>query len=104
MPTGPISRCCLREDLTGCGYSPSGTVPGALMTISCPALAPYVGAMTREVYKHGYLSKWQEFGDHFEMVDVDDGHYGMLSENNIDSFAEKLRAALSRGGQALSTN
>ena len=88
----------------GRGYEPSGIVPGALMTMFCPAPAPYMGTITREEYKRDHLSTWQEFGDHFEAVDVDGGHYEMLSEDNVDSFAEKLRAALARSGQMLSTN
>ena len=82
-------------------YLPTGTVPGALMTMFCPAPPAFMGPMTREVYKQDYLSDWQRFSDHFEMVDVDGGHFGMISEGYVDSFAEKLRASLVRGEQAL---
>lgn len=92
------ARICI-----GRGYEPSDSVPGALMTMFCPSPAPYMGTITLEEYKRDYIAPWKEFADHFEMLDVDGGHYGMLSEDNVDCFAEKLRAALARGEQVLST-
>jgi hypothetical protein len=37
------------------------------------------------------------------MVDVDGEHYTMLAEDHVHSFAEKLKTAMVRGEQALTT-
>jgi thioesterase domain-containing protein len=52
---------------------------------------------TREKHKQDRLSGWREFsGQRFEMVDVDGGHYTMVSEDHVVSFAANLRGALCR--------
>lgn len=52
---------------------------------------------TREEYKRDRLSKWKDYsGQHFEMIDVDGEHYTMISEQHVESFASKMRAAIHR--------
>ncbi|KAF8079199.1 acetyl-CoA synthetase-like protein [Lyophyllum atratum] len=86
---------------SGRNYEPNGFVPGALLTVFCAIPLPSMG--TREEFKQDRLSKWEEFSrDGFELVDVDGEHYSMISEDHVISFADKLRAALSRAEQAFS--
>ncbi|EPQ59775.1 acetyl-CoA synthetase-like protein [Gloeophyllum trabeum ATCC 11539] len=80
---------------TGRTFEPRGCVKGALTTVFCAVPLPSMG--TREEYRRERLSAWKEFsGPRFEMVDVDGEHYTMLSEEHIDSFAQKLKQALQR--------
>ncbi|KAH9487375.1 putative NRPS-like protein biosynthetic cluster [Psilocybe cubensis] len=80
---------------TGRTYLPSGRIEGALTTVFCAIPLPSMG--TREEYKRDRLSKWKEYsGKHFEMIDVDGEHYTMISEEHVESFASKMRAAIHR--------
>ncbi|KXN81002.1 Polyketide synthase PksJ [Leucoagaricus sp. SymC.cos] len=80
---------------TGRSYVPSGAVNGALTTVFCAIPLPSMG--TKEEYKHDRLSKWKDYsGRHFEMIDVDGEHYTMISEEHVESFAPKMKAAIHR--------
>ncbi|KAG6853538.1 putative NRPS-like protein biosynthetic cluster [Blastosporella zonata] len=84
---------------SGRNYEPRDFVSGALLTVFCAVPLPSMG--TREEFKQQRLSKWEEFArDGFEMVDVDGEHYTMIAEENVASFADKLRPALTRAEQA----
>jgi thioesterase domain-containing protein len=86
--------------LIGRDFQPSGRVSGALLTVFCAIPLPSMG--TREEYKRDRLSGWRDFSsDRFEMVDVDGEHYTMLGEDHVNSFAEKLKTAMSRGERPL---
>jgi len=79
----------------GRDYEPSGSVSRALTTVFCAIPLPSMG--TKEEYKLNRLSKWTEYsGPHFEMVDVDGEHYTMISEDHVESFAPKMKAAIHR--------
>lgn len=97
MKTEEFSRWVrVAYDITHSGrsYQPEGVVRGALTTIFCATPLPSMGS--REEYKRTMLSAWSEFSSAFEMVDVDGEHYTMVSEDHVDSFAEKMRAAMAR--------
>ena len=87
----------------GRDYEPSGSVSGALTTVFCAIPLHSMG--TKEEYKLNRLSKWKEYsGPHFEMVDVDGEHYTMISEDNVESFAPKMKAAIHRAETLHSTS
>ena len=80
---------------TGCAFEPRGCVKHALTSVFCAE--PMAALGTREKYKQDRLSGWREFsGQRFEMVDVDGGHYAMMSDDNVISFAANMRGALCR--------
>lgn len=88
--------------VTCCGrtYTATGSVKSALMTVFCAVPLPSLG--TREEYKRQRLSRWRTFTkSSFELVDVDGEHYTMISEDYVVSFAEKLRASLTRATKLL---
>lgn len=80
---------------TGRSFEPQGCIKNATTCIFCAIPLPSMG--TREVYKRDRLSVWEQFsGEKFELVDVEGMHYTLLSPEHIDSFAERMRAALER--------
>ncbi|KAG6907940.1 putative NRPS-like protein biosynthetic cluster [Tephrocybe rancida] len=84
---------------SGRDYEPRDFVSGASLTVFCAVPLPSMGA--REEFKQERLSKWEEFAkDGFEMIDVDGEHYTMIGEENVVSFAGKLRIALAGAEKA----
>lgn len=87
---------------SGRTYVAEGSITPALMTVFCATPLPSMG--TREEYKEQRLSRWQAFTQSpFELVDVDGEHYTMISEEHVASFAEKLRATLTRATDLLNS-
>ncbi|EKM53033.1 uncharacterized protein PHACADRAFT_147361 [Phanerochaete carnosa HHB-10118-sp] len=86
--------------LAGRSYDPQGAIRGALMTVFCAIPLPTMG--TREQFKEDRLSVWKLFGSNgVELIDVEGEHYTMLSDEHVESFAGKLRAAMERASKVL---
>lgn len=89
------SRVAYGTTALGQTYTPQGAVHNALTTVYCAVPLAQMG--NREQYKANHLAAWKDFsGKRIEFVDVDGEHYTMLDENNVQSFAGKLRATLAR--------
>ncbi|EKM53038.1 uncharacterized protein PHACADRAFT_259209 [Phanerochaete carnosa HHB-10118-sp] len=79
----------------GRDYVSQGPLRGGLITVLCAA--PLASLGTREDYKQNRLSVWKIYGSNgVELVDLDGAHYTMLSDDNVHSFASKMRAAMER--------